>query len=176
MDDARLRKWVDLCKRSGIQNAWRKFVMSTEIRKHIGREISLLHRYTNLYIEAQLEAYDLKPGQYLFLSELFHMDDITQDELANTLKFDKGTTARALSILEAAGYITREVDPTNRRCNRIRLTKKAQAFKERFMDVINGYEEVLTQGLSSQEKEITLDLVKRIAANASNHWTALLNR
>ncbi|WP_322395982.1 MarR family transcriptional regulator, partial [Clostridium perfringens] len=49
-------------------------------------------------------------GQFMYLLELYIEDGRNQEELAEVLKIDKGTTARAIKKLEENGFVRREKD------------------------------------------------------------------
>jgi len=74
----------------------------------IGRWISMLYRYSQIYVGNKLQPYGIGKGQFMFLIKLFERDGLNQDELVDGLNIDKGTTARALRKLEQEGYIKRQ--------------------------------------------------------------------
>ena len=68
--------------------------------KHIGKYISQLYRKGSVFINKEVSEYGIGSGQFMFLLELYINDGKNQEEIAETLKIDKGTTARALKKLE----------------------------------------------------------------------------
>ena len=68
--------------------------------KHIGKYISQLYRKGSVFINKEVPEYGIGSGQFMFLLELYINDGKNQEEIAETLKIDKGTTARALKKLE----------------------------------------------------------------------------
>jgi len=140
------------------------------IRKNegsIGQLVSILYRSSQSYIGKKLEPYEVGSGQYSFLAELFHMEGRNQDELASFFRCDKATAARALKTLESRGYVERIRSEDDARVNRVYLTNKAREFYPILSKILSGWTEALTQGFSSEERNLTFDLLTRLVENAS---------
>lgn len=140
--------------------------MSIDNKESIGRWISLLHRYGNVYINEQLKEYNLGAGQYQFLAVLYQNEGLSQDNIACLLKMDKGTTARAISKLEKEGYVERKVFSVDKRIKKLYLTEKAHAFESKLTSILLGWKDILTKNLSVDEQEYALKLLKKISLNA----------
>jgi len=139
------------------------------IRKEdsIGRWISLLYRYGQIYMSRKMQPYGIGKGQFMFLIKLFEKDGLSQDELAESLNFDKGTTARALRKLEQEDYVVREKNVGDRRSNRVFLTGKARDIKPALFTVLGNWTEILATGFSTEEKQQVLRLLEKMANNAA---------
>ena len=85
--------------------------------KHIGKYISQLYRKGSVFINKEVSEYGIGSGQFMFLLELYINDGKNQEEIAETLKIDKGTTARALKKLEEQGFVTRIKDENDKTVN-----------------------------------------------------------
>ncbi|MGL5583195.1 MAG: MarR family winged helix-turn-helix transcriptional regulator, partial [Cetobacterium sp.] len=68
--------------------------------ENIGRYFSQMYRKGRIFYSQELKKFGLGSGQSIFLFQLYKKDGVSQDELANTLYIDKGTTARSLKTLE----------------------------------------------------------------------------
>ena len=134
----------------------------------IARWVSVLYRYGQSYIGRSVEPYNLGSGQYVFLIALYKKDGINQEEISRYLKLDKSTTAKTFKQLEKDGYIRRETDETDKRAYKIYLTQKARDLEAELYEVIRKWENVLSSGLSENEKETFLQLLRKMVENASN--------
>jgi len=132
----------------------------------IGRWISILYRHGQSYISKKLEPYNIGSGQYIFLVVLYRKDGISQEELSNHLKMDKATVAKALKKLADAGYIQRETDAADKRAYQVFLTPKALAIRPAVQEAIQGWEQILTGGLSGDEIGLLRQLLEKMAKNA----------
>ena len=67
---------------------------------YVGRYISQIHRRGGSFISKELSGLGVGAGQFMFLLELYRGDGRSQEDLAETLNIDIGTTARAIKKLE----------------------------------------------------------------------------
>lgn len=134
--------------------------------RSFGRWISMLHRFSVRYIAGRLKHLGIGRGHLFFLSELYDKEGMSQEELAESLNIDKGTTARALSAMETNGYIRRVGDSKDKRINRIELTQKARSIEREFIQAFTDWTEILTRQFTPAEKRQAMYLLYRMAANA----------
>jgi len=135
----------------------------------IGRWISMLYRYGQIYVGKKMQPYGIGKGQFMFLIKLFQRDGLSQEDLTESLNFDKATTARALRKLEQEGYIIREKNEGDRRSNRVFLTTKARDIEPFIFEVLNNWTEILAAGFTPGEKKQVLGLLERMANNAAKY-------
>ena len=134
--------------------------------KMVGQWISLINRYTQIYLGKKLKPYEMGPGQAIPLGEILSGEGRSQDELSALIKIDKATTARSLAKLEDRGYIIRKADPTDNRIRRVYLTAKAKKFAPTLFVIFNAWSENLVRDFSREEKEQLLYLLERMGQNA----------
>ncbi|KRE98894.1 hypothetical protein ASG89_28435 [Paenibacillus sp. Soil766] len=139
-----------------------------ETRNSIPRWVSLIYRYGQMYIGDHLRQFEIGRGQHIFLNALYKEDGLTQEELSDYLKIDKGTTAKALKKLEEQGYIMRIVSEKDKRCNEVFLTDKARGIKEDVRKVLTDWRERLTFGMSDEEKQMALTILEKMGHNAAH--------
>ena len=135
----------------------------------LGRWVSLLHRYFHIYLAAELAPYDIGRGQALFLISLYHLEGMTQDELAARLYMDKSTTARAMEKLQKAGYVHKVPGEKDMRCKRIFLTARAREMEPQVKQILGRWTDILSADLSPEEFQQALHLLQRMAQNAVSH-------
>jgi DNA-binding MarR family transcriptional regulator len=140
--------------------------------KLVGRWISLINRYTQIYLSKELKPYEMGPGQGMPFVELFTNEGKSQDELSALIKIDKATTARSLAKLEDKGYIIRKRDSADNRIRRVYLTGKAKKFAPTFFAIFNAWTDSLVRDFSREEKEQLLVFLERMGQNA----TAMLEK
>ena len=139
----------------------------TNREKLVGRWISLINRYTQIYFSKELKPYKMGPGQRIPFVELFTNEGKSQDELSALIKIDKATTARSLAKLEDKGYIIRKRDSADNRIRRV-YTGKAKKIAPTFFAVFNAWTDTLVQNFSREEKEQLLVFLERMGQNAIN--------
>ena len=133
--------------------------------KHIGKYISQFYRKGSVFINKEVSEYGIGSGQFMFLLELYINDGKNQEEIAETLKIDKGTTARALKKLEEQGFVTRIKDENDKRSNKIYLNDKAKDVREGVLDVLNDWNKEITKSLTEEEEEMLKSLLEKVCKN-----------
>ncbi|HEY8888983.1 MAG TPA: MarR family transcriptional regulator [Clostridium sp.] len=139
-----------------------------ENKNSLGRWISLLHRHSHVYVGRQLKQYNISKGQYTYLNALYKKDGISQEQLSDYLKIDKGTTAKALKKLEDDNYIIRKIDVKDKRAYNVYLTEKALEIKPMVRKALMDWADILFSGFSEEEKKTSLALLERMGDNATN--------
>ncbi|MGL5125258.1 MAG: MarR family winged helix-turn-helix transcriptional regulator [Fusobacteriaceae bacterium] len=133
--------------------------------ENIGRYFSQMYRKGRVYYDQELKKFNLGSGQSIFLFQLYKKDGVSQDELANTLYIDKGTTARSLKKLEKEGFIKKEVLVSDKRTNIISLTKKAIELESEITIILKKWDTALATSLSEEEEKTLLILLKKISSS-----------
>lgn len=131
--------------------------------ENIGRYFSQMYRKGRIFYSQELKKFGLGSGQSIFLFQLYKKDGVSQDELANTLYIDKGTTARSLKTLEEAGFIKREVSGSDKRVNIVRLTEKGLKLEPEITAILKEWDRLLVHSLSEEEQKTLLTLLKKIS-------------
>ena len=116
----------------------------------IGRLIAILHRQSQIYTNKALKEFSLTSAEYPFLLALFHKEGQTQEELSSYLYIDKGATTRVIKALIAKGFVTKEQDDKDKRCNRIFLTDKAKQEQEDIHTCVMQWNSYITEDLDEE--------------------------
>lgn len=132
---------------------------------NIGKYISQIYRKGRIFIGKGLEKYNIGQGQFMFLLELYIEDGRNQEELAEVLKIDKGTTARAIKKLEENGFIRREKDERDKRSNKVYLTETGKDMKDRIFFILNQWDKKMSDQLNEEEKELMINLLRKVCSN-----------
>ena len=133
--------------------------------KHIAKYISQLYRKGSSYINKEISKYGIGSGQFMFLLELYKKDGKNQEEIAEDLKMDKGTTARALKKLEEQGFVTRIKDVNDKRANKIYLNNKAKEVEDGVLDVLIDWNKQITKTLTKEEEDVLKNLLEKVCDN-----------
>ena len=143
-----------------------------DILRHVGT----LSRAINSTADWKYKKFDLKKGQYLFITRICENPGISFVELSNMLKVDKTTTTKAVKKLIEIGYLNKEQDENDKRGYKLTPTKKALEFYEFIMQEEAKQLEISFEGFSEEEKQIATDLVKRMSKNIEKYWHEVKNQ
>lgn len=135
------------------------------MNRRIGKLISILHRKTQMYLDKNLKTFNITASEVPVLLPLYHHDGTTQEELVIHTGLDKSAVTRILQGLIKKGYVTKEKDEHDLRCNRIYLTPSAFSVQKEIYDVLDGLNYVIMHGFDEEEHTKTYNLLERMVEN-----------
>ena len=119
----------------------------------------------NLRQRFQDDGIDLPLEQWAILVQLWLKDGQTQQQLAEQIFRDKGTTTRAIDELEKRGWLFRQIDPADRRHNRIFLTPSGSDIQPRLVNIALHLAQDASAGLTAEELDTCKHVLRRIHDN-----------
>jgi DNA-binding MarR family transcriptional regulator len=140
------------------------------IMKEILREIGMIARALDSISNIEFKEYDLTKGQYLYLVRICENPGIIQEKLAEIIKVDRTTAARAIKKLEINGFIEKRDDQLNKKIKKLFPTDKGKhvyPFIKRENDYSN---DVALDGFSEEEAENIFHLLQRVRKNVEVDW------
>ena len=118
-----------------------------------GRKITKIAREVGKFTVQTMKEEGIGTAEFDFIHLVRHNPGITQTEVRETLKIDKGAAARRAASLEAKGYLERKPNPADGRSQLLYATKKAEALKNSKASI----EAVFYEWLLAELPEETLD-------------------
>src|SRR6478672_2593085 len=121
--------------------------------KEILREIGMIARALDSISNIEFKEFDLTKGQYLYLVRICEQPGIIQEKLAEMIKVDRTTAARAIKKLELQGFIEKRDDEINKKIKKLYPTYKGKSvypFLKREGDYSN---KVALTGFTQEEIE-----------------------
>ncbi|MEI2368433.1 MarR family winged helix-turn-helix transcriptional regulator, partial [Niallia circulans] len=106
----------------------------------------------------------------LYLVRIFENPGIIQEKLAEMIKVDRTTAARAIKKLEINGFITKEDDPHNKKIKRLFPTEKGEKVYPNIKSENDYSNEIALAGLSKEEVDILFTLLLRVRKNIEKDW------
>ena len=134
----------------------------------VGRHVSILHRYWQIYIDRALAPLGIGAGQLPILMYLFQHEGVNQAEIVHHLRTDKSSTARTIRKLVDQGYVERLPSPEDGRAYQIRVTAKAHSIHGRLKTILVGWTEAVSQDLSADERAQLFEMLDRMQDRAEN--------
>ncbi|ETI70512.1 hypothetical protein BAVI_02149 [Neobacillus vireti LMG 21834] len=134
------------------------------------REIGMIARALDSISNIEFKEYDLTKGQYLYLVRIFENPGIIQDKLAEMIKVDRTTAARAIKKLEMQGFIEKRDDDINKKIKKLFPTEKGKnvyPFLKREGEYSNM---VALNGFSPEETKAIFQLLHRVRKNIEVEW------
>ena len=138
--------------------------------KEVLREIGMIARALDSISNIEYKEYDLTKGQYLYLVRICENPGIIQEKLAEMIKVDRTTAARAIKKLEVKGFIRKKDDPHNKKIKRLFPTEKGKNVYPFIMRENNHSNIVALEGFSEKEVETISILLQRVRNNIEKDW------
>ncbi|MFJ7406345.1 MULTISPECIES: MarR family winged helix-turn-helix transcriptional regulator [unclassified Lysinibacillus] len=138
--------------------------------EEILREIGMISRALDSISNIEFKEYDLTKGQYLYLVRICENPGIIQEKLAEMIKVDRTTAARAIKKLEMNGFIEKKEDDHNKKIKKLFPTEKGKMIFpiiKRENDYSNS---VALAGFSESEAETIFHLLQRVRKNIEIDW------
>jgi MarR family transcriptional regulator, transcriptional regulator for hemolysin len=141
--------------------------MSRPVRQPLGLQLTRVSRtVSRAFDEALAEAGGSLPV-WLVLISLKSGQRASQRELADAVGVTGATLTHHLDAMEAAGLVTRQRDPANRRLHLVRPTADGDALFFRLRDAAMAFDKRLRSGLSEPEIAQLEALLTRLGGNVS---------
>ncbi|MDH2361960.1 MarR family winged helix-turn-helix transcriptional regulator [Priestia megaterium] len=134
------------------------------------REIGMIARALDSISNIEFKEYDLTKGQYLYLVRICENPGIIQEKLAEMIKVDRTTAARAIKKLKMNGFIEKKDDLHNKKNKNLFPTEKGKNVYP-FIKRENDYSDtVALEGFTQEEADTILKLVQRVRKNIETDW------
>lgn len=95
--------------------------------------------------------------------------EVTQRQVEKYLSLKGSTVTKLLDRMEENGYITRVKSKRDSRANCIYPTELGISFVPYFYDALHQVESTMTKGMTTEEKEMLKDLLKRVLINLEDN-------
>ena len=111
------------------------------------------------------EACGLTRGQPRILVYLFHHDGCMQKDFCREYSLEASTVSNLLVAMEKDGLLRRERNPSTSRIVNVYITEKGKQVQHNLEPVYDKLEDIAFEGISEEEKEHFLMILKTITKN-----------
>lgn len=137
--------------------------------KNLSQYIGVAYRRSQVFYNEQMSSVGLTSGQYMYIIAVCKEEGLSQDDLAHTLRIDKGTVANVLAKLEEQGFVSRRINKKDKREREVYPTVKAQKAYELAIRARDEWHRRLTMNFSEEETAMFGKLLERAMHNAERH-------
>ena len=131
------------------------------------RDITEIARCGAQYKVDTLSPMGLKGCHASYLSEICANPGISQDKLSQRICINKSNVARQAAILEEDGFIIRQPSASDKRVMELYPTEKTLELMPRITQIVDCWEQCLTQDLTEEEVQTVTAILQRMKAKAS---------
>ncbi|MDM5219018.1 MarR family transcriptional regulator [Bacillus velezensis] len=134
------------------------------------REIGMIARALDSISNIEFKELGLTKGQYLYLVRICENPGVIQEKVAEMIKVDRTTAARAIKKLEIQGFIEKRPDDQNKKIKKLFPTEKGRKVYPLLQREGEHSAEVALSGFTSEEKETIFGLLQRVRKNIEHDW------
>lgn len=134
------------------------------------RSIGVIARSLDSISNIEFKQYDLTKGQYIYLARIYENPGIIQEKVAEMIKVDRTTAARAIKKLENNGFIVRKQSQDNKKEKKLFVTEKGKETYPILSREENYSNEIALNGLSDEERKQVFELLEIVEKNISENW------
>lgn len=124
--------------------------------EHPGRQITKIAREVNKLVVSTFKEGDVGSAEIDMLHLIRHNPGISQKDICQALHMDKGAVAHRTASLEAKGYVTRRVNPTDKRAQLLYPTDKSGDLQNSKQSVESAFYAWLIDSLEPAERDAFL--------------------
>lgn len=117
------------------------------------RQITKIAREVSKFTVRTMKAEGVGTAEFDFIHLVRHHPGITQAEVREALKIDKGAAARRAASLEAKGYLVRREKPGDGRSQLLYATEKAEQLKNSKAGIESVFYGWLLEGLPEEDRQ-----------------------
>ncbi|MEM8802246.1 MAG: MarR family transcriptional regulator [Pseudomonadota bacterium] len=124
-----------------------------------------LARVRSILFDAKLAPHGITISQAWVLAHLWQEDGLSQSRIAERMDVATVTTSKLIDRLEERGFVTRRVDPSDRRSNLVFATHDGRALVRVLTKIVYEVDEVANAGIDPANLETTLCVLGRMREN-----------
>ncbi|MDX1701690.1 MAG: MarR family transcriptional regulator [Melioribacteraceae bacterium] len=113
-------------------------------------------------ITTDIASYDMRTSEFVILETLHHKGKQTVRQIADAVLIKTGSITYVIDKLEVKGWVTRSDCKEDRRVVYIELTEEGKRLMDTIFPQHQLVIEELFSGLSSEEQEVFIELLKRV--------------
>lgn len=136
--------------------------VSTARPEHPGRQITKIAREVNKLLISTFREENVGSGEIDMIHLIRHNPGISQKDVCDALNMDKGVVARRTASLEKKGYLTRKVNPDDKRAQILYPTDKADELQDSKQSVETVFYAWLIDSLDTEERAAFLQTLGKL--------------
>ena len=138
--------------------------MKEELRQLVGglSKVYITHRKCFLQ---QSQKHGLYVGQPQVLNFVIRHPGCTQNDIAAALGVSAASIAFSTKRLQNAGFLQKQVNNLNMRCNKLYVTPEGQEILQEFGEGYDELNQTMFEGFSDSELKLLADFTQRVDNN-----------
>ena len=145
------------------------YCMRGIIMPSLSKDINVISRCAHAYRTDALNSCGLSACHYFYIFNICANPGISQDGLAKRLYLNKSSVARALSQLEADGFVERRQSDSDKRVTCVFPTERAKEILPFVKKTAKAWNEFLLSCLTPDEQNALMSSLEKICKKAQSY-------
>ncbi len=129
------------------------------------KEFSIIHRYSYVLLTEKMKEYSIPGRAVPYIVCIHERPGLSQEEIADELKIDKGAVARTIKMLLDEDFIERVQNPEDKRQYMIYPSERLDYVYETWNDAREKMGEILTKGISEDQLAVFDEVLSMMQSN-----------
>ncbi len=129
------------------------------------KSFSIIHRFSIMFHVKALKNFKIAGHQMGYVTRICQEPGTSQEELASFFGLNKGSVAKGIHSLVQGGYVRRVQNEQDRRAYQLYPTEKAKELFTAAREIMDEFDDILTQNMTDQEKKLFQDLLTKACDN-----------
>lgn len=135
----------------------------------ISKNISIIYRFSQIFMARRLKPYDIGSGQHSLILTVAKNPGQSQEDLALRLGMDKGTITRLVQKLEEKDFLRRQCSEQDKRINCVYPTAKSLAMLPVIEEKVQEWYDVILADFSMEQRLQASRLLEKMAENVMDY-------
>ncbi|QFT88523.1 HTH-type transcriptional regulator MhqR [Bacillus sp. THAF10] len=128
--------------------------------------LSRAFRAINDQANKSIQSFQLNPTEFAVLELLYHKGEQPLQQIGGKILLASGSITYVVDKLESKGLLNRKACPKDRRVTYAQITEEGKELLAKIFPKHEEHIHQLLEGLSQNEKEHAIDLIKKLGLNA----------
>lgn len=132
------------------------------LEDHLGYWLRFVSNHVSRAFSTKIAALDITVAEWVVMRELFERVEIAPSEIADRIGMTRGGLSKLADRLIAKSLVARTADKTDRRYQRLALTRSGRALVPRLSAMADQNDARFFDHLSAAERRTVEDIMKKI--------------
>ncbi len=137
-----------------VTNYFCNLIMKMKLIEPISRKLMVLGRAYLSVLGDQMEHLDINRYYYALTVICYYDGQLTQKALAEKLGKDKSIIVKVIDTLAEKGFVSREINPADRRQHLLSVTDKAKKAVPQIIAAFEAINNRITENISANDMEV----------------------
>lgn len=131
----------------------------------IGKNISLLYRRRQIYLNKKLDEYGICSSEYMFIMSMPLEGSVTLTYLSQDVAVDPALTTKVVNKLVDKGFFLKVKSEEDRRAFKVSLTENGKRIKPIITKMLHDWVNSITKGMEEEQVDFIATMLETFVEN-----------